>query len=104
MTREQVRELKQLRAREARLGKQIVRAGQQARRRCDRIDAECAAHHARLLRDLGAQQRAYCAPLRAEARALRTTTTRLLTGRAPENRELAAITKRIGILEGRMSS
>jgi len=104
MTREQVRELKQLRAREARLGKQIAHASDSARRRCRKIDAMCAAHYTILLRELSAQQKRFAGPLLKEARTLRNTSLRLSTGRAPENRELAAVTKRIGILEGRMSS
>ncbi len=104
MTREQARELKQLRAREARLAKLITRDTAAARRRIDRIDDDLAAHHSRLLREVAAKQKAYSAPLRKEARALRAQIHRSTEGRTPGHRELSAITKRIAILEGRLGS
>lgn len=104
MNREQARELKQLRAREARLSKVIARNALCAHRRIDRIDHDISANHSRLLRELGAKQKAFAAPLRKEARALRTLVHRHAEGRTPEDRERAAIAKRIAILEGRLGS
>ena len=104
MTREQARELKDLRAREARLNKAITRQAATARRRIERIDAEIAAHHARLLREAKAKQRAFSAPLRKEARVLRTQIHRGTEQRTPQHKELSALSRRIAILEGRLGS
>jgi len=104
MSREQTRELKQLRAREARLAKAINRDAVCARRRIDKIAAEISRNHSRLLRELGAKQQEFCKPLRAESRGLRTFIHRSAEGRTPADRELKAIVKRIAVLEGRLAS
>ena len=104
MTRELARELKQLRAREAKLTREVTRVEVVARRRIDRIDSEIAQNHSRLLRDLGVKQKAFAKPLRSEARTLRTLTHRIAAGTDPALKERAAIAKRIAVLEGRLGS
>lgn len=104
MTREQARELKQLRAREAKLTKAISREAVAARRRIARLNDEMSRNHGRLLREVGAKQKAFCQPLRAEIRQLTTLLHRGTEKRTPEHRELGAIAKRIAILEGRLGS
>lgn len=104
MTREQARELKQLRAREARLIKSIDVAKRKTLHRIARLQDEMSRNHSRLLRELGAKQKEFCKPLRAEIRQLTTQQHRAGEKRTPEHRELAAIAKRIAILEGRLGS
>jgi hypothetical protein len=104
MTREQARELKQLRAREARLTKTLSVAERRNRARIARLRDEIDRNWSRLSRELGVQSRAFAKPLRAEIRQLTTQLHRATEKRTPEHRELAAIAKRIGILEGRLGS
>lgn len=104
MTREQSRELKQLRSREARLTRLLGREAAAARRRIDRIDHEISANHTRLMRELAVKQKAFSAPLRKEARELRTLTHRISAHAHPASREITALQKRIAILEGRLGS
>lgn len=104
MTREQARELKQLRAREAKLNKAVSREAVSARRRIARLNDEMSRNHGRLLRELGAKQKEFSKPLRAEIRQLTTLLHRGTEKRTPEHRKLAAIAKRIAILEGRLGS
>ena len=104
MAREQARELKQLRAREARLNKTISREAVTARRRIAHLNDKMSRNHGRLLREVGAKQKEFCQPLRAEIRQLTTLLHRGTEKRTPNHRELAAIGKRIAILEGRLGS
>lgn len=108
MTREQARELKQLVKRRATLERQCERVKTTTARDISRlenaIDNGCYRIVGKHERAAIAECKALAKPLRAEQRALRTLSARVLAGRTPEQREHAAITKRIAILEGRLGS
>ncbi len=104
MTKEQARELKELNARLSKLDRAVRRQIDQDTRRIDAIDRLIERHYAKLLRELGAKQKSFCATLRAEKRLLRTGIHRHVAGTSATQRECAAITKRIAVLEGRLAS
>lgn len=104
MTKANTAELKQLRARELKLSKEVTRVELSARRRIAAIEREISRNHAHLLKELGTKQKAYCKPLHAEARVLRTLTHRIVANTDPAQKERVAIAKRIAVLEGRLAS
>lgn len=108
MTQEQARELKQLTQRAASLTKQCDRIKDATSRKIWRlecaIESGCIRIRHQHRRAANAECKALAKPLRAEQRALRALSARVLAGRTPEQREHAAITKRIAILEGRLGS
>ena len=108
MTREQARELKQLTRRRATLERQCERVKTTTARDITRLE-NAIANGCRRIRNqhrraANAECKALAKPLRAEQRQLRALSARVLAGRTPEQREHAAITKRIAILEGRLGS
>ena len=108
MSAEQTRELKQLTKRAASLTKQCDRVKAATGRQIERLETAihngCHRIRNQHRRAANAECKALAKPLRAEQRQLRTLSARVLAGRTPEQRELAAITKRIAILEGRLGS
>lgn len=108
MTREQAHELKQLTKRRATLERQCERVKTTTARAITRLDTAiyngCHRILSRHTRAASAECKALTKPLRAEQRALRTLNARVIAGRTPEQREHAAVTKRIAILEGRLGS
>ena len=102
MTKEQARELKQLRRREAGLSRQIDTTCRQARFTVDKLDARLARACARVDRAAVKAKKMLTQPIRAEQRQLRTYVARALAGRSGETRELASINKRIALLQGRL--
>ena len=104
MTKEQARELKQLSARLNQLDRHIKRDITRDSRRLNAIDREVSRHHAKLLKELGAKQKAFAKPLRQEARLMRTAVHRHHAGTSATQREMAVIKKRIAVLEGRLGS
>ena len=108
MSKEQTRELKQLVKRETALLKQCERikatTGRQITRLENAINNGCHRIRNQHRRAANAECKALAKPLRAEQRQLRTLSARVIAGRTPEQREHAAITKRIAILEGRLGS
>lgn len=104
MTKEQAAELKQLRRRLTKLDGSIKRDVARDSKRIDAIDAQIARNHAKLLRELGIKQKAFCAEFRAEKRMLRTGIHRHVAGTSATYKERRAIAKRIAVLEGRLGS
>ncbi|MBV5324643.1 MAG: hypothetical protein J0626_04900 [Rhodospirillaceae bacterium] len=104
MTKEQARELKELRRREAGLSRQIDTTCRAARSSVDKLDGRLARECARIDRAAVKAKKMLAQPIRAEQRQLRTYVARAIAGRSGEARELAAITKRIAVLEGRLGS
>lgn len=108
MTQEQARELKQLVKRRATLERQCERVKTTTARDISRLETVITNGYNRIRnqhrRAANAECKALAKPLRAEQRALRTLNARVIAGRTPEQREHAAITKRIAILEGRLGS
>lgn len=104
MSREQDRELKQLRRREGKLAQGIDRTTLRNRARCRVIDGIISREGERLHREMKKAYDAFAKPLRAEQRQLERLSTKTEADRTPETRELAAIRRRIAILEGRRAS
>lgn len=104
MTKEQARELKQLRRREAGLSRQIDTTCRQAHTSVDKLEARLARECARIDRAAAKAKKMLARPIRTEQRQLRAYVNRTLAGRSGETRELASITQRIAVLEGRLAS
>lgn len=104
MTKENDRELKQLRRELAKLDALIDRQLLQVSRRIGNVDTLISREYDRLLREMAEKLREFSKPLLADQRASRREKDRILDGRTSEQKRQAAIKKRIAILEGRLSS
>lgn len=103
MTKEQRAELKELRQRERALSRQIDTASRQARAQVASLDVRYERECAKIDRAAATAKKMLARPIRAEQRELRTYIARTIAGRSGETRELAAITRRIAVLEGRLA-
>jgi len=104
MSKENTRELKQLRARELKLSRGIDRVTLRNRARCRVIDGLIDRERERLIREMNKALKAFAKPLRAEQRQLERLSTQTEEDRTPETRELVAIRRRIAVLDGRLGS
>lgn len=104
MTAEQARELKNLRKQEAQSLKAITSEERRLRGSIQRLEASAA----RLIRSFERSHNQRCKnvqrTLTKELKPLRTQLFKLTEGRVPQASALAAIRKRIAILEGRLES
>ncbi len=104
MSKEQAAELKQLTARLNSLDKKVKREMAQDTRQLEAIEHTCHRNYSKLLRDLKHKQKAFVDTFREEKRMLRMGIHRHAAGTSATQKECAAITKRIAVLQGRLAS
>lgn len=104
MTTEQARELKDLRKQEAHTLKLITREERRLRGEMQRAEAAAQKTRAAQTRAYHQSQKEVERKLNAQLKPLRTQLFKLTSGRVPERSALAAIRKRIAVLEGRLEA
>ena len=104
MTLQQSAELKALRKDEATKLKAVTRLEKQLRAKLEALVRKESASYRKIERQARAEKKAISRAINAEIKPLRTQLNRLNEGRVPEASALAAIRKRIAILEQRLTS
>jgi phage shock protein A len=104
MTAEQARELKTLRKQEAQQLKAISKEERRLRRELDKLDTWLANFRRRQENELRKALKTVHCEHAKRAKPLRAQLHKLSAGRVPQASALAAIRKRIAILEGRLES
>jgi len=104
MSKEQAAELRQLRARLAKLGRNTTQDIARDTRGLAAIQRKKDHHATALLREMKRRQKEFAQSLAAEERLLRTGIHRHRAKTSVTQKECAAITKRIAVLEGRLGS
>lgn len=104
MTKANAAELKQLRARHAKLARSVARDQARDLKDIATIERKIARNHTALMNDAERQQRHFAKTFRAELRMLRTGLRQHNSGTSATQKERAAIAKRIAVLEGRLAS
>lgn len=104
MTKEQRAELRELRQRESTFTRALETGVRQASKQLASLDTRLVRECAKIDRAAVKAKRMLEQTIRAEQRELRTYLNRVEKGNCGQSRELAAINRRISILEGRLNS
>jgi Ser/Thr protein kinase RdoA (MazF antagonist) len=104
MTKEQVKELGQLRARLAKLARSVARDKARDLKDIAAIERKIARNRTALMREAERKQKDFARSFKTELTQLRTGLRQHNNGTSATQKECASITKRIAVLKGRLAS